>query len=186
MSSAITSVITCSRLCPPASSWPWTPGCHIPGFIHWMCTLMVDEAGGLGDGYRVVITPGEQHTLSEPSPSHLRWKSSAALPKRAWIQYGLRLPVQPDFFRCSWPCSCFHLSRAAWATWQLLRARKAGQESGRGCLGLTLAWLVAKHGKRPSCQAEDTVCLLVWGETGGKSRRQECLKCFLQLHWKIH
>lgn len=59
------------------------------------------------------------------------------------------------------------------ATWQLSPARKAAQEAGLGCPGLTLTPLAAKRGKSPSCQAEDSVCLLVQGETGGKSRRQE-------------
>lgn len=50
MSSAITSIVTRSRLCPPTSSWPRTPGCRIPGFIRWTCAPLVREAGGLGEG----------------------------------------------------------------------------------------------------------------------------------------
>lgn len=63
------SVVTRSRLCPPASSWPRTRGCHIPGFIRWTCTPMVREAAvhcrAWGRGAGGSSSPGS----SVPSPS---------------------------------------------------------------------------------------------------------------------
>lgn len=58
------------------------------------------------------------------------------------------------------------------ATWQLLPARKAVWETVRGCPGLTRTLLATKRGKSPSCQAEDSLCLLVRGEMGAKGPQE--------------
>lgn len=46
----ITSVVTRSPLCPPTSSWPQTPGCHIPGLILGVACDVGGLRGGLWGG----------------------------------------------------------------------------------------------------------------------------------------
>lgn len=157
----ITSVVTRSRLCPPTSSWPQTPGCHIPGFVLWMCVPMAREVGGLREGVWGGCHPwAEARVLSEPchSPRHPQWETSAILPKSTQSQCGLGLPVCPYFFRWSWTSLSWHWP---WPHWR-----------------------PSMQNPTPARQRTVFVSLCKWRQEA-RAKGRSCLKCFLQLHWKI-
>lgn len=144
----ITSVVTRSRLCPPTSSWPQTPGCHIPGFVLWMCVPMAREVGGLREGVW-----GGCHPWAEA-------RSLWALPQ----------PQTPTMGNITSPAKKHPESLWAWAPSAPVFLQMIMDFT---ILALTLTPLEAKHAKPHPCQAEDSICLLVQVETGGKSQRQE-------------
>lgn len=109
-----------------------------------MCVLMAREVGGLREGCGVAVAHGQKHALSEPQAPTVGNITNPA-------------KKHPEPVRAWAPNASVFLQMIMDFT----------------SLALTLTPLEAKHVKPHPCQAEDSVCLLVQVETGGKSQRQE-------------